>query len=312
MNLTFCDRVVDPIAEAKPETEIFGLLAKALEKRAKARGFVTYMDANGVERRLDDIYERYSCQGLLENEDELADEIIKDTIVTGALPEGSSLEKIREEGYLRWSGLGMNARALGQASDIEPNSTFTPYRNHIEKKYPYPTLTRRAQFYIDHDWFMEAGEELPCHKDPPKAGGDYPLLITSGHNRWSVHSTNIVNKMMLETHRGAPHLIMNPSDAAARGVSDDETVEVFNDMGSYQTPVKLSPSAMPGQVIMYNGWEPYQFPQWNGPSDIEPGMIKWLHLAGGYGHLRFWPTQWQPSPACRGTRADVRKVAATA
>lgn len=308
MNLTFCDRVVDPIGEAKPETEIFGLLAKSLASRAKARGVVTYLDGQGVERRLDDIYERYSCQGLLENEDELADEIIRDTTVTGALPEGSSLEKIREEGYLRFSGLGMNARALGQASDIEPNSTFTPYRNHVEKKYPYPTLTRRAQFYIEHEWFMEAGEELPCHKDPPKSGGDYPLLITSGHNRWSVHSSNIVNKVMLETHRGAPHLVMNPGDAAARGVVDDEIVEVFNDVGSYRTPVKLSPSARPGQVIMYNGWEPYQFSEWNGPSDVEPGMIKWLHLAGGYGHLKFWPTQWQPAPVCRGTRADVRKV----
>jgi DMSO reductase family type II enzyme molybdopterin subunit len=309
MNLTFCDRVVDPIGEAKPEIEIFGLLARSLAARAQSRNFVTYTDGAGVERRLDDIYERYSCQGLLENEDELADEIIRDTTVTGALPEGSSLEKIREEGYLRWSGLGMNARALGQASDIEPDKTFTPYRHHIEKKYPYPTLTRRAQFYIDHEWFMEAGEELPCHKDAPKAGGNYPLLITSGHNRWSVHSSNIVNKVMLETHRGAPHLVMNPGDAAARGVVDDEIVEVFNDVGSYRTPVKLSPSARPGQIIMYNGWEPYQFPGWDGPSDVEPGMIKWLHLAGGYGHLKFWPNQWQPAPACRGTRADVRKVA---
>jgi DMSO reductase family type II enzyme molybdopterin subunit len=308
LNLTFCDRVVAPVGEAKPETEIFGLLAKSLERRAKARGFVSYLDGHGVERRLDNIYDRYSCEGLLENEDELADEIIRDTTVTGALPEGSSLETIREQGYLRFSGLGMNARALGQASDIEPNKTFTPYRNHIEKKYPYPTLTRRAQFYIDHDWFLEAGEELPRHKDAPKAGGDYPLLITSGHNRWSIHSVNIVNRMMLQTHRGSPHLVMNPGDAAARGIVDDELVEVYNDVGSYRTPVKLSASAQPGQVIMYNGWEPYQFPEWNGPSDVEPGMVKWLHLAGGYGHLKFWPTQWQPAPVCRGTRADVRKI----
>ncbi len=308
MNLTFCDRIVNPIDEAKPEIEIFGLLAKAVAKRAKERGYVTYKDGSGGERRLDDLYERYSMNGLMENEDVIADEMIKDTIVTGALPEGSSLETVRDKGFIRWSGLGMNARALGQASDIEPDSTFAPYRHHTEKKYPYPTLTRRAQFYIDHDWFLEAGEELPRHKDAPKAGGDYPLLITSGHNRWSVHSTNIVNKTMLETHRGTPHLVMSPADAALRDVEDNEMVEVFNDMGLYQTPLKISSSAQPGQIIMYNGWEPYQFPNWNNPSDIEPGMIKWLHLAGGYGHLKFWPTQWQPAPVCRGTRADVRKI----
>ena len=308
LNLTFCDRVIPPIDEAKNEVEIFGLLSKAVASRAKARGLVTYKDAAGVERRLDDLYERYSCNDAYPTEDAMADEMIKDTIITGALPEGSSLETVREKGFIRFTGLGMNARALGQASEIEPDSTFTPYRDHVEKKWPYPTLTRRAQFYIDHDWFFEADEQLPRHKDPPKSGGDYPLLITSGHNRWSVHSANIVNKMMLQTHRGEPHLIMNPSDAAARDVVDNEVVEVFNDMGSYRTPLKLSPSAQPGQIIMYNGWEPYQFPNWDGPSDIEPGMIKWLHLAGGYGHLKYWPNQWQPAPACRGTRADVRKV----
>jgi len=308
LNLTFCDRVIPPIDEAKNEIEIFGLLARAVAERAKARGFLTYKDAAGQDRRLDDLYERYSCNDAYATEDDLADEMIRDTTVTGALPEGSSLQTVREKGYLRFTGLGMNARALGQASDIEPDSSFTPLRHHVEKKYPYPTLTRRAQFYIDHDWFLEADEHLPRHKDPPKAGGDYPLLITSGHNRWSVHSANIVNRLMLQTHRGEPHLIMNPADAATRGIADNDLVEVFNDMGSYRTPVKLSPSAQPGQIIMYNGWEPYQFPNWDGPSDIEPGMIKPLHLAGGYGHLKYWPNEWQPAPVCRGTRADVRLV----
>ena len=308
LNLTFCDRVVEPIDEAKGELEIFGLLSQAVARRAKARGFVTYMDANGLERRLDDLYERYTANGAFAEQDAYADEMIRDTVVTGALPEGSSLDSIRETGIIRFTGLGLTARARGQASDIEPNSTFAPYRNHTEKKFPYPTLTRRAQFYIDHEWFLEADEQLPRHKDAPKAGGDYPLLITSGHNRWSVHSANIVNKLMLETHRGAPHLIMNPADADARGIVDEEVVEVFNDMGSYRPPVKISPSARPGQIIMYNGWEPYQFEGWNGPSDIEPGMVKWLHFAGGYGHLKFWQTEWQPAQTCRGTRADVRKI----
>jgi nitrate reductase alpha subunit len=315
LNLTFCDKAVEPIDESKSELEIFGMLCQALERRAKARNFLTYKDGTGAERRLDDLYGRYSFNGgyarhgnTLIDEEALADEMIKDTVVTGALPEGSSLEEIRDKGFIRFTGLGMTARGRGQASDIEPDSTFTPFKNHTEKKYPYPTLTRRAQFYIDHEWFLEADEHLPRHKDPPKAGGDYPLLITSGHNRWSLHSVNIVNKLMLQTHRGEPHLVMNPGDAAARDLEDNEVAEVFNDMGSYKTPIKTSPSARPGQIIMYNGWEPYQFPEWNGPSDIEPGMIKPLHLAGGYGHLKYWPNEWQPAPACRGTRADVRKI----
>ena len=25
-------------------------------------------------------------------------------------------------------------------------------------------------------------------------------------------------------------------------------------------------------------------------------MVKWLHFAGGYGHLRYWPPQWRSCP----------------
>jgi nitrate reductase alpha subunit len=178
----------------------------------------------------------------------------------------------------------------------------------VEDKLPYPTATRRAQFYIDHDWFLEAGEELPVHKDHPKVGGDYPFQMTSGHNRWSIHSMNITNRIMQDTHRGRPHLVMNSDDAKARGIEDNEEVRVFNDGGSFITPVKLSQSVRPGQVIAYNGWEPLQYREWRGPMDTEIGMIKWLHMAGGYGHLRYWPIQWQPAPSDRAIHVDVKKL----
>ena len=38
---------------------------------------------------------------------------------------------------------------------------MVPLRDFVEKKRPYPTLTGRQQFYIDHPWFLELGEELP-------------------------------------------------------------------------------------------------------------------------------------------------------
>ena len=85
-------------------------------------------------------------------------------------------------------------------------------------------------------------------------------------------------------------------------------MRVFNDGGSFITPVKLSPSVRPGQVIAYNGWEPLQYREWRCPSDTEIGMIKWLHMAGGYGHLRYWPIQWQPAPSDRAIHVDVKKL----
>jgi hypothetical protein len=39
-------------------------------------------------------------------------------------------------------------------------------------------------------------------------------------------------------------------------------------------------------------------------------MVKWLHLAGGYGHLKYRPWHWQPVPTDRGVRVDIRAPAA--
>lgn len=136
-------------------------------------------------------------------------------------------------------------------------------------------------------------------------GGDYPFELTSGHSRWSIHSMNITNELMLETHRGRPHAVINSADAVRLGIADDAEVRVWNDVGEFRVHAKVSPSARPGQVIVYNGWDPYQFPGWRGPMDLEPGMVKWLHFAGGYGHLRYWPVQWQPVPIDRGIRVQV-------
>jgi DMSO reductase family type II enzyme molybdopterin subunit len=305
MMLTFCDKVVEPPGEAKSEWEIFCLLAKKVEERAKKRGLLEYKDCRGNVHHLDGLYAAMTGEGAWESEERLAQEIVEDSALTGGLPEGTGLHTLREKGYERWAGPGISARGLAQASDFRPDETFTPLRWHVEKKVPYATLTRRAQFYIDHEWFLEAGEELPCHKETPPIGGSYPLVLTSGHNRWSIHSLNIVNRILLETHRGRPHVLMNPQDAQQRGIRDGQDVRVYNDLGETVLPAKLSPAVRPGQVIIYNGWEPYQFPGWRGPNQVEGAMIKWLHLAGGYGHLRYWPTEWQPCPTDRSTRVEV-------
>lgn len=119
---------------------------------------------------------------------------------------------------------------------------------------------------------------------------------------------NNTNPIILQTHRARPHMVMSPLDAEGRGIRDGEEARVFNDAGDFIVPVKLSPSVMPGQVICYNGWEPYMHRQWKDQANVEPGMIKWLHLAAGYGHLRYWPIQWQPVPIDRSVRVEVERL----
>jgi DMSO reductase family type II enzyme molybdopterin subunit len=308
MNMTFCDRAIEPPGEAVNEYEAFRRLSEKLQDRARARNFQPYQDARDNEHDLQNCHRQYTRDGKFVDEDMMADEIIRDTATVGTIPANASLSDIRNKGYYRWQGLGITPRAINQATDPSPDETFAPYRNRVEKGEPWPTLSRRAQFLIEHPWFIEANEHLPTHKNPPKMGGDYPFQIASGHNRWSIHSLNTANHLMLETHRGTPHVVINDQDAKRLSIEDNEEVRIFNDLGDYRVPALISASAQPGQVVMYNGFDNYQFTNWKGPNDAEPGMIKWLHLAGGYGHLKYWSMQWQPCPVMRNTYAGIEKV----
>ena len=311
MNLTLSDRAVDPPGEARSEWQFTLMLAKTIAERAKARGLVEITAGNGGSVRLDTLYEDISFNGALADDDAVIDEMVRDSAVMGTIPADTTLATLREKGWVRFTGWGRSPMALAQASDLRPDATHSPFRWQTEKKEPFPTLTRRAQFYIDHEWFLEAGEELPVHKEAPAQGGNYPFQITSGHPRWSVNSMNSTSRTILNTVRGEPVAHINDRDAAARGIVNGEPMRVFNDVGTVIVQARVTPAVQPGQLVMYNGFEPYQFEGWQDFSNLEPGMVKWLHLAGGYGHLRYRALHWQPVPIDRAVRVDVAPVSGT-
>ncbi len=307
MNITMGEKIVEPAADTRTEASIALLLTQKVQERARAREIFTSRDANGTVRRLDDFAEQYTSGGkVFVDEEKIAQEWVEDSAAAGNLPAGTTLDTLRERGHIRFTGWGKGPTGYSQASDIKPDETHNPFRWHTEDKVPYPTLTRRAQFYIDHPWFSEADEALPRHKEDPPQGGDHPFVLTSGHNRWSIHSMNITDKLLLQTHRGAPHVVINDGDAGRLAIRDGDDVKVGNDLGSFTVPAKVSPSVRPGQVVSYNGWEPYMYPSWSSAADLEPGMVKWLHFAGGYGHLKYRPLQWQPVPFDRGVRVNLK------
>lgn len=311
MNLTFSDRCATPAGEAKPEWEIYQLILAKFAERAAERGIATYSNARQVQFTTADACDRYTLNGYFADEDRMADEILRDCAYAGTIPEGTSLATMREKGSVRFIGWGLMPMALAQASPFEKDKTHSPFRNHVEDGQPFPTYSRRAQFYIDHPWWLEAGEELPVHKPNPLAGGDYPCRMTSGHNRWSIHSMNQANPVILQTHRGEPAVEVNDKDAEARGVADDDFIRVWNDIASFTARAKVAPGVRPGQIISYNGWDGHQYQEWMGANEIEAGMVKWIAFAGGYGHINYTETEWQPIPTDRGVPCDFEKAPET-
>jgi DMSO reductase family type II enzyme molybdopterin subunit len=308
LHVLLIEKAAEPQGEARSEWQIVQDLARTLEERAKARKTKPWLLRNGEPVKLEGLGRRITKDGVLADDERLIDEVLQDSAFLGTIPPDTDLALMRRKGAVRAIGWGRSGMMMCQQSPIEPNRTHTPWRNHVEELKPYPTLTRRASFYIDHDWYLEAGEELPVHKDNPRQGGDYPLQLTSGHPRWSIHSMNHTSPLMLGTHRGYPVVYVNPADMEARGLEDDDVAEVYNALSRMSIRVRRSPGTRPGQVVIYNGYEPFQFRDWVGPENLEPGMVKWLHLAGGYGHLQYRGLHWQPIPVDRPIRVDLNKA----
>jgi anaerobic selenocysteine-containing dehydrogenase len=303
-HLAMSQAVVPPPGEARSEWQVLMELCSRIAERANARGLESYPHRNGVPRRYDELWDAFTLGGTVTDEEGAAAEMLADAVASGNMPAGTTLDSFRERGHVRYADWSFLALATANASPFPEGETHSPLRNHVEGHDPYPTLTRRAQFLIDHRWYREAGEDLPRHKEAPAMGGDYPFRLSGGHSRWSIHAMNMTNPLLLETHRGKPFVLINACAARGRGIEDDALVRVWNDVGEFVAPARLSPAQRPDGLTVYNGFEGFMFPRGDGSNEVEPGMIKWLHLVGDYGHLSYAPTEWQPVPFDRCINVD--------
>ena len=269
------DQAVPPLGESKPEWEIMALLARRLQQRAIARGV----------HELADIEDRFTDRGRYGANDDVA---VLDEILTASSPtRGVRWAEARQRGALRTKSIGGWGTTNAIGSEIEPQGSVSPSRIHVERKHAWPTLTGRQQFYLDHPWFEEADEVLPRWKPLPGTGGPYPILLTGGHTRWSIHAIWRTAPTLLRLQRGEPSMWMSVDDARARGIADHDLVRVRNEHGSFRVRARVAASVAPGQAILYHAWEPLQFPDWRGNMEVVASPLKPSHLVGDYGHLRY-------------------------
>ncbi len=298
-NSFLLDKAVDPPGEAKSDWDIVCLLAKKISERAQARGIAKVHDSRrGITLELDKLYDQWTIQGGYKEgeEEKLADMMYQVGGRLGFFQQGLDLDVVRKS-----NGIPPPAASRAPVTSIPGGAV-------AREKLPHPTLTRRMQFYLDHDWYIEAGEALPVHRPHPLLGGDYPFHQTGGHGRESIHTMWIANPLILRLTRGVPSLLMNPEAAERLGIADYEEVEVYNDAGLYRVRVKHSALVRPNQVVIYHCWEKYQLSKghWNA---VNPCVAKPLLLSSGYGHMTYSAGGgWQPEVARRGARVNIRKI----
>jgi len=86
---------------------------------------------------------------------------------------------------------------------------------------------------------------------PPPADDRYPLQLVTPKSPHFTHSQG--SNIPVLRQRSAHALAMHPNDAEARGITDGETVRLFNDRGTVRICVHLSEELMPGVVSLPEG-----------------------------------------------------------
>jgi len=95
---------------------------------------------------------------------------------------------------------------------------------------------------------LEASAPMGLYRFQPDPQTDrYPLALISPASDRTISST------LGELPRPDVKLTMHPADAEARGLSENDQVRVFNDLGEVQCTLKVAPSIRPGTISLPKG-----------------------------------------------------------
>ncbi|MDR2896519.1 MAG: molybdopterin-dependent oxidoreductase, partial [Propionibacteriaceae bacterium] len=206
---------------------------------------------------------------------------------------------------------------------------YSPFTINVERLRPWSTLTGRQQFYIDHDWMAEFGEQLPVFRPPldmisyrerahlidPGEGPGVTVRYLTPHDKWAIHSSYGDNPYMLSLSRGGPTIWMSPVDAAAIEVADNDWVEAVNPHGVVVARAIVSHRMPSGTVYMYHAKDrtidvPVAEAS-GGRGGIHNALtriyLKPTHLIGGYAQLSYGFNYYGPTGNQRDEVTTIRR-----
>jgi anaerobic selenocysteine-containing dehydrogenase len=88
----------------------------------------------------------------------------------------------------------------------------------------------------------------------------FPLAMITPKTHLFLNST-FANQRRQHAAQPAPEVVLNPADAAARGVDDGTQVRVFNERGSFSCAARVSDDARPGVLVAPMGWWNADYPE---------------------------------------------------
>ncbi|CAB5494962.1 Respiratory nitrate reductase alpha chain (EC 1.7.99.4) [uncultured Gammaproteobacteria bacterium] len=216
-----------------------------------------------------------------------------------------------------WSGL--------EDEHVSYNAGYTNVHEYI----PWRTLTGRQQFYQDHKWMVDFGENLCTYKPPINTKTIAPIINENNdgrsqvvlnwitpHQKWGIHSTYSDNLLMLTLNRGGPVVWISEIDAKKIGVEDNDWIELYNVNGTIVARAVVSQRVPEGMSMMYHAQEKITTTPVAEKSGFRGGIhnsvtraiTKPTHMIGGYVQLSYGFNYYGTVGSNRDEFVVVRKM----
>ena len=227
--LTLNEPAIAPCGESVPNTELFRRLARAM-------GFN------------DPSWDRTDEQMALDAMD-----------WSSPVLEGIDLAGLRKTGYARLNVGSPEEFVPHREGNFPTPSGKVEFKSSIAEGAGNMVLPLFRQGYAGD----QSGETLdplpnfiPQNESPqtsPELAARYPLNMLSPKAHAFLNSS-FANMQTQLHHAGEQMVMINPSDAGARGIGDGDTVRVHNDRGDFQATARVSEDASPGVVVAPVGY----------------------------------------------------------
>jgi anaerobic selenocysteine-containing dehydrogenase len=167
--------------------------------------------------------------------------------------EGITFENLQEHGYLRLNVGTPDVRAPHAQGNFPTPSGKCEFKSSLAEGGNFVVPVWRSMYTA-----MQPGEPidpLPDYVAPfesphsnPELARRYPLNIVSPKPHAFLNSQygNAHDKQRVQ---GEQRIFLHPDDAAERGITSGDQVQVFNDRGTFQGPAKIDDALMPGLVM---------------------------------------------------------------
>jgi nitrate reductase alpha subunit len=214
------------------------------------------------------------------------------------------------------------------SSVITKGRAYAPFTLNKERLIPWRTLTGRQHFYLDHEAYLNWGENMPVYKPKPDhtmldetqrslalAQGKLLNYITP-HGKWSIHSTYSENHRMMTLSRGGYPVWLNEKDAEELGIKDNDWVELYNDNGVFVQRAIVSARIPQGTVFVYHATErtvgipksPLRGKRAGMNNSLTRARLKPVLMSGGYAQFTYFFNYWGPTGVNRDTFVFVRRI----